>query len=52
MDDLVQQYEWYWSAKYNNIDLKELIPIKVNLNIILKNESSKLINQEISKIIS
>jgi hypothetical protein len=51
-DKSIQQYEWYWSAKYDEIDLKELIPIKVNLKTILKIEPPKIINQEISKFIS
>jgi hypothetical protein len=51
LDTLVQQYEWYWSAKYNEIDLKELIPIQVNLKTTLKIRTSKIINQEISKFI-
>jgi hypothetical protein len=50
-DKLIQQYEWYWSAKYNEIDLKELIPIKINLKTILKTEPQKIIKQEISKFI-
>ncbi len=51
LDTLVQQYEWYWSAKYNGLDVKELIPIKVNLKTILKIEPPKIINQEISKFL-
>jgi hypothetical protein len=50
-DTFIQQYEWYWSAKYNGLDVKELIPIKVNLKTILKIEPPKIINQEISKFL-
>jgi hypothetical protein len=50
MDYLVEQYEWYWSAKYDEFDLNELIPIKLNIKTILKNEPTEIINQEISKI--
>lgn len=45
-----QQYEWYWTGKYNDLDINEFIPVKVNIKTILKGESQKIINQEISKI--
>lgn len=51
-NESIQQYEWYWSTKYNEIDLNELIPIKVNLKTIEKGEPQKIINQEISKILN
>ncbi|CAF4779788.1 unnamed protein product [Rotaria sp. Silwood2] len=51
LNTLIQQYEWYWSAKYNDIDLSEFIPIKVNMATIYKTESSKTINQEASRFI-
>ncbi|CAF0865652.1 unnamed protein product [Rotaria sordida] len=46
LNTLIQQYEWYWSAKYNEIDLSEFIPIKVNIATIYKTGSSKPIIQE------
>ncbi|CAF1012115.1 unnamed protein product [Adineta ricciae] len=41
-----KQYEWYWSAKYNDIDLQELIPIQVYLTTITEAGPSKMIKQE------
>ena len=41
LNAFIQQYEWYWSAKYNDFDLKELIPIKINLKTILKIDPQK-----------
>ncbi|UJR27450.1 hypothetical protein I4U23_008739 [Adineta vaga] len=44
----MKQYEWYWSAKYNDIDLQELIPIKVHLTSISEIGVPKVIKQETS----
>ncbi|CAF0936927.1 unnamed protein product [Rotaria sp. Silwood1] len=46
LNTLIQQYEWYWSARYNDIDLSEFIPIKVDMTTIYKTGSSKTITQE------
>ena len=46
-----KQYEWYWSAKYNDIDLQELIPIQVYLTTISEAGPSKSIKQETSKFV-
>ncbi|CAF3626372.1 unnamed protein product [Rotaria sp. Silwood1] len=40
--NFIQQYEWFWSAKYNQIDLQKFIPIKVNINNINKHDQSKV----------
>ncbi|CAF2639553.1 unnamed protein product [Rotaria sp. Silwood2] len=46
--NFIQQYEWFWSAKYDQIDLQQFIPIKVNIDIISKHDQSK-VRQEFSK---
>jgi hypothetical protein len=51
LDALVQQYEWFWSAKYNDIDLQEFIPIKANLQTMYKAAPLRTVTQEISKLI-
>jgi hypothetical protein len=45
----IQKYEWYWTAKYNDIDLQESIPIKVNMETISTAGPRATVNQEISK---
>jgi hypothetical protein len=46
----VQRYEWHWTAKYNHIDLQELIPIKLNIETISKMNASLREHQEYSKL--
>ncbi|CAF4405924.1 unnamed protein product, partial [Adineta steineri] len=46
-DGFVQQYEWFWSATFNEIDLQELIPIKAYISTTVKSEPRKTVNQEI-----
>ncbi|CAF2123479.1 unnamed protein product [Rotaria magnacalcarata] len=48
INNVIQQYEWYWSAKYNEIDLSEFIPIKVNVMTTSVVGPPKVTNQEIS----
>jgi hypothetical protein len=52
MGAIVQQYEWYWSARYNQLDLQDSIPIKMNIRTMYKGDSTKVINQEISKCLT
>ncbi|CAF0920246.1 unnamed protein product [Adineta steineri] len=47
-DGFVQQYEWFWSATFNEIDLQELIPIKAYISTTVKSEPRKTVNQEIN----
>ena len=37
----IQQYEWFWTAKYNDFDLQVFIPIKANMKTIYSNRSIK-----------
>ena len=48
----VQQYEWFWAAKDDQLDLQALIPIKIHLKTLFKSETAKTINQEICKFLS
>ena len=52
LNTIVQQYEWYWSARYNQLDLQDSIPIKMNVKTMYKGDSTKVINQEISKCLA
>jgi hypothetical protein len=47
----IQQYEWFWTAKYNDFDLQVFIPIKANMKTIFPTDPSKTVSQEISKFI-
>lgn len=48
----IQLYEWYWSARYNDIDLAEFIPIKVNVLTTYIVGPPRIINQEMSEFFS
>lgn len=50
LDQLIEQFEWYSLAEYNQIDLYDFTPIKVHLKTILKKDLREIIEQEISKI--
>ena len=45
----IQQNEWYCSAEYNEIDLSEFIPIRVNVKTMYKVEPLKVMKQKISR---
>jgi len=51
LNTFIQQFEWYWSAQYNDIDLQELIPIKFHMMTISKIGPPKTIYQETSKFL-
>ena len=46
---VIQQFEWYWAATYNQLDLQVSLPIKMNVKTMYKGASARVINQEISK---